>query len=73
MKRKIPKKFNLICKNCNKLRDKHEDWIATGEYAENAICPFTEMDELGRYKKLIWFEPMDNLEYLEYKSKEKDI
>lgn len=65
---KMPKKINKICKNCKKLRSKHEDWSATGEYAENVVCPIKDLDKQGRYRKLSWFEPMNNLEYLEWKA-----
>jgi len=59
-----------ICKNCHKIRDKHEDWVATGEYAYKVVCPSTDMDEQGRYRKLMWFEAADNLEFLEWKAHE---
>lgn len=68
---KLPKEINLICKYCKQLRDKHENWIATGEYAENVVCPTDDVDPEGRYRTLCFFGPMTNLEYLEYKSKEK--
>ena len=71
MTRKMPKSVNLLCKKCKQLRIKHEDWIATGEFAENVVCP-TELDERGYAIKLDFFEPMDNLEYLEEKDKERD-
>ena len=71
MKRKrMPKEVNKLCRKCGFLRIKHEDWIATGEFAENVVCP-SEMDEAGRFRKLDFFEPMDNLEYLEAKDKER--
>lgn len=57
-RKKMPKSINLFCKNC-------------GEYAENVVCQ-TEMDEVGRYKQLSWFEPMNNLEYLEWKSEHNE-
>ncbi len=60
------------CKNCGKIRDKHEDWVATGVYAYKVVCPTTDMDAEGRYRKLSWFEVADNLEFLEWKSKEHD-
>jgi hypothetical protein len=65
----MPKEINKICKSCKQLRSKHEDWIATGEYAENVVCPTTDVDEQGL--KLSWFTPMDNLEYLEWKDEQK--
>lgn len=68
---KMPKEINKICKNCKQLRAKHDDWIATGEYAENVVCVTGEMDKEGRYLKLSWFEPMSNLEYLEWASLNK--
>ena len=45
---------------------------STGEYAEEAVCPTTDVDEQGRYRKLCFFEPMTNLEYLEMKDKENE-
>ena len=68
----MPKEFNKICSVCKQLRSVHEDWIATGEYAENVVCPTTDMDAEGRYRKLNWFKPMTNLEYLEYKDKQNE-
>lgn len=68
----MPKEINRICKNCKQLRSKHDDWIATGEYAENVVCVTGEMDTEGRYLKLSWFIPMDNLEYLEYMYKQNE-
>ncbi len=68
MKRKI----DQICKHCGQLKKKHETWSATGEYAEEAVCPTTDVDEQGRYRKLCFFEPMTNLEYLEMKDKENE-
>lgn len=65
----MPNEVNKICKNCKQLRAKHEDWIATGEFAENVVCPTDDVDAEGRYKTLSWFEPMTNLEYLEYLDK----
>lgn len=59
-----------LCKHCEQPQSVHDDWIATGEYGEKCVCP-SDMDELGRYRKLIFFEPMNNLEYLEYKSNEQ--
>jgi hypothetical protein len=62
---KMPKEVNKICRSCKQLRSKHEDWVATGEYAENAVCPTQDMDAQGRYRTISWFVPMSNLEYLE--------
>jgi hypothetical protein len=71
MKRKrMPKEVNKHCRKCGELRIKHEDWIATGEFAENVVCP-SEVDEVGRVLKLDFFEPMTNLEYLEYEEKKR--
>lgn len=67
---RMPKEVNKYYKNCGKLRIEHEDWIATGEFAENVVCPIDDVDEVG-YRRLNWFEPMDNLEYLEWKAKQK--
>jgi len=69
---RMPKEYNLICKNCKQLRSKHDDWIATGEHAANVVCVTGEMDAEGRYLKLSWFEPMTNLEYLEWKDKQNE-
>jgi hypothetical protein len=63
---KMPKHINKICKHCHQLRSKHEDWVATGEYAENVICPTDDIDPQGRYRTISWFVPMTNLEYLEW-------
>jgi hypothetical protein len=68
---KMPKEINKICKNCKQLRKKHENWCATGEFAANVVCPTKDMDKSGRYLKLSWFTPMDNLEYLEWKDEQK--
>ena len=62
----------LICRYCHLLKDKHEDWIATGEYAKKVVCP-SELNELGQALKVCFFGPMTNLEYLEYKANEKTM
>lgn len=64
---KMPKETNRFCKNCKQLRSKHENWVATGEYAANVVCKTGKLDKEGRYLTLSWFKPMDNLEYLEWK------
>jgi len=61
------------CKHCKQLKNKHETWSATGEYAENAVCPTKDIDEQGRYRKLCFFEPMNNLDYIEYKAKKRNL
>jgi hypothetical protein len=60
-----------LCRYCHELKDVHDDWSATGEYAERVVCPTAE-DEHGRVLNLCFFGPMSNLEYLEYKSKQKE-
>ena len=59
-----------ICRYCHKLKDVHDDWSATGEYAEKVVCPSPE-DDHGRVLNLCFFGPMSNLEYLEWKDEQR--
>jgi hypothetical protein len=68
---KKPKEYDQICKACKQLRSMHDDWSATGEFAPNVLCVTGETDAEGRYFKLCWFEPMTNLEFLEWKDANK--
>lgn len=57
------------CKHCLESRKDHEDWVATGEFSKNAVCTNMGMDKEGRYLKLSFFEPLDNVGYLALKHK----
>lgn len=69
MTKKIDKQ---LCKHCYKPHNEHDDWVATGEFYEYAVCITDNVDENGRYRELSWFEPMSNLEYLEWRDKKQN-